>query len=253
MKSQRKHELRSNELADVIDRVVERAKPHARTIGYAATAAVALVVILLVLPAILGRAAPEQSAAGAYAAAQASGEAEPLREFLLAYPKSPAVPAARLLLADRELEEVVRGVEVPKGEDAKAKAKADALLADAKDQYTQVAESAATLEPLARVGLALVTIQEGDVEKGRAALREVTTMWPGSAGAEKARVHFDSLTGYKPVEFTNEPLEPPEEQKIEVKPAEQKPGAAKAAEVKPGEPKPAEMPSAPKAAPAPKG
>jgi len=250
MKSQRKHELRSNELADVIDRVVERAKPHARTIGYAATAAVALVVILLVLPAILGRAAPEHSAAGAYAAAQASGAAEPLREFLLAYPKSPAVPAARLLLADRELEEVVRGVEVQKGEDAKAKA--DALLADAKDQYTQVAESAATLEPLARVGLALVTIQEGDVEKGRAALREVTTMWPGSAGAEKARVHFDALTGYKPVEFTNEPLEPPEEQKPEAKPAEQKPGAAKPAEVKPGEPKPGETPSAPKADPAPK-
>ena len=251
MKSQRKHDLRANELADVINLAVERAKPHAKTIGYAATAAVALVVILLVLPAILGRAAPEQSAAGAYAAAQTSGEAEPLREFLLAYPKSPAVPAAKLLLADRELEEVVRGVEAPKGEDAKAKAAA--LLADAKDQYTQVAESAPTLEPLARVGLALVTIQEGDVEKGRAALREVTTMWPGSAGAEKAKVHFDVLAGYKPVEFTNEPLEPPEEQKPEAKPAEQKPGAAKPAEVKPGKPKLGETPSAPKAAPAPKG
>jgi TolA-binding protein len=246
MKSQRKHELRANELADAINLAVQRAKPHARTIGYVAAAAVALVVILFVLPAILGRAAPEHSASAAYAAAQASGAADPLREFLQTYPKSPAVPAARLLLADRELVEVVRGASAAKGEDAKAKAAA--LLADAKEQYGQVAESDPALEPLARVGLALVTVQEGDVEKGRAALHEVIATWPLSIGAEKAKANFDALAGYKPVEFTNEPVEPPEEQKPEAKPAEQKP-----AEVKPAEQKPAETPAAPPAAPAPKG
>jgi outer membrane biosynthesis protein TonB len=94
---------------------------------------------------------------------------------------------------------------------------------------------------MARAGLALVAIQEGDLDKGLAALKEVTEKWPGSLGAVKAKATLESLAGYKPIEFSNEPLEepkPPEE-----KPAETKPPEAKVPETpKPPEAKPAEAP-----------
>ena len=78
-------------------------------------------------------------------------------------------------------------------------------------------------------------IQEGDLDKGLAALKEVTEKWPQELGAQKAKANLEALAGYKPVEFSNEPLEEP-------KPPETKP-----AEVKPVETAPAE---APKPAPA---
>ena len=255
MKSKHKHELQTNELADALGRLIEWSKPHSRMISYGAAAVLALVIVLVVWPAIRGNAPARNPAAEAFTEALESGQVQAVRDFLSDYPKAEQVTAARLLLADRLLAEVVRGLRGAPGEDSKARAAK--FLAEAKDLYTQVAQQAPDCEPMARAGLALVTIQEGDLDKGLAALKEVTEKWPGSLGAQKAKANLEALAGYKPIEFSNEPLEepkPPEEKPAETKAPEPKaPEAPKPAEAKPAEaPKPA-PPAKDKPAVEPKG
>jgi hypothetical protein len=258
MKSTRKHELQTNELADALGRAVTKAKPHANLLGYAALAVVALVVVLVVLPGLRGRGAAHNPAAEAFMAAEGSGETPLLRSFLKEYASAPQVQQARLLLANRLVDEVVRG-------DPKASPTA---LAEAKEYYGQVSTALPGLASLAQTGLALVAIQEGEMEKGRAALEEVVKQWPDSLGAAKAKVQLEALAAYRPVEFSSDPLDEPkpkteakkepapeakagEAPKVEVKP-EPKAGEAPKVEVKP-EPKAGEAPKvAPPAAESPK-
>jgi hypothetical protein len=256
MKSTRKHELQTNELADAIGNIIEKARPHAQAIGYGVLAVVVLVLILVILPGIRGRSSGQNAAVETFALAQASGQVQPLRDFIKDYPDSGQAPAARLLLAERNLAEVVRGGQGPKGEDAKAKAAG--LLAEAKELYTQVAEKSPTLEPLARAGLAIIAIQEGDLDKGRAQLQEVVTKWPQSLGADKAKVNLEALAAYKPVPFSNEPIEEPAESSQPAPAAGESPAAGEKAPTA-GEKAPAAGEKAPApatekpAAPTPKG
>ena len=153
MKSTRKHELQTNELADAIWHLIERARPHAQVIGYGVLGVLVLILVMVVLPTFRSSAAGRNPAADAFAEAQTSGQIQPLRDFLKDYPEAPQAPAARLLLADRDLAEVVRGIQAGPGEDTKAKAAS--LLTEAKDFYTQLAASSSpVMEPLARAGLA---------------------------------------------------------------------------------------------------
>ena len=245
MKSKHKHELQTNELADALGRMIEWGKPHARLFGYGAAAVLALIIVLVVLPAIKGAAGGHDPAGEAFAQALISGQVQDVRNFLTDYPKAEQVPVARLLLADRLVEDVVRGTLMAPGEDPQAKAAK--LLAEAKDLYTQVAQASPEREPLARAGLALIVIQEGDVDKGLLALKEVAEKWPQSLGAQKARANIEALANYKPIEFSNEPLEEPKPP--EAKPAETPAPEAKSPAATPPEAKPAETP---KPAPAPK-
>jgi hypothetical protein len=103
------------------------------------------------------------------------------------------------------------------------------------------------------VGGALVSVQQGDVEKGVAALNEVVAKWPQSIAADKARAHIEELAAYKPLKFSDEPLE--EEKNLEPKTGGTPEGGGKEspapkAEAKPPEAKPAETPKAPAAKPA---
>ena len=130
------------------------------------------------------------------AKAMAFRPSEAMKAFLAANCGSPQAPAARLLLANRLLAEAVR---------SGSATTAAATLAEAKSQYELVARSSPSLEPLAKVGLALVTIQEGNLEKGLAALEEIVKQYPSSIAAVKAKEHIDMLKGYKDIEFSDEP------------------------------------------------
>jgi tetratricopeptide (TPR) repeat protein len=249
MKSTRKHELQTNELAEAIWGFVEAARPHARLIAYAAAAVLLLVFVFLILPAVRGR-APEGLSAYAFHEAQ-QGDAQSLRDLLKDYPRAPEVPAARLLLANRLVSEVVRGIGDARGSEGKAAG----LLAEAKELYEQAGQSLEALDPLAQVDLALLIVQAGDVEKGVAALQEVARKWPQSIAADKAKAHVEELAGYKPMTFSNEPME--EQEKPETKTGAAPEGAAKESpppkveKAAPGSPKPPpEKPlEAPKAPP----
>jgi len=205
MKSQRRHELRTNELADSLSHLFERAKANARPLAYAGVLVLALVVVLFVYPRVRGK--REAGVAAQFSTALYAGDVQSMRDFLTDHPGAPQTPLARLALADRLLDEAVRGVTVAQGEDAKAKAAR--CLAEAKDLYAGVAKEFPEHEGLARVGLALVAVQEGDLAQGTAMLDGIGRTWPDSPAAAKARIHLQALAGYKPVPFSNEPLEGP--------------------------------------------
>ncbi|MGB2796151.1 MAG: hypothetical protein WBD44_02670 [Phycisphaerae bacterium] len=226
MKSKRKHDLQTNELADWIGRVILRLKPHGRILGWGALVVLLAVFVFFVLPKIGGGYGAEAVSAAVFNRAQRSFEAEPLREFLRTYSDSPQVPTARLMLADRVLRESASGVAA--GEGADRQAKREKQLAEARDLYAKVAESDGVGRPMARVGLALVLLEEGRLDEGWAALEEVRKEWPQSVAAVKAKAHLEALAGYEPIAFSEEPLEKPE------KPKEPGEGGGAA---KPGEPK----------------
>ena len=176
MKSKHKHELQTNELAAHLARIIEWGRPHARLLSYGGAGVLVLIIALIVMPAIKGGAAGRNPAVEAFSEALASGQVQPVRDFLVYHPTGEQAPVAKLILAERLLAEAVHGAQATPGEDAKAKAAK--LLAEAKDLYTQIAQSSPARESLARTGLALVMIQEGDLDKGLAALKEVTEKWP---------------------------------------------------------------------------
>lgn len=206
MKSQRRHDLQTNELADAIGRFVQRIRPHGQIVAVIAAAVVILMVVLVAVPIMRGRATAE--AAYTFNAAARAGGTESLRTFLDAYPEAEQVPAARVLLADRLVQRVATG-QVEEEETA-------TVLGEAEGFYTQAAGASKELEPMARTGLAMVSLQRGDLDAGRKALESVVTSWPQSVAAAKAKVHLDALAGYEPVAFSDEPmgLEAPGEEPV---------------------------------------
>jgi hypothetical protein len=232
MKSTRKHELQANALAEAMTEWGTWAKAHSTALGYGLLGIVVVIVVAVLLLGA-GHRAAANPAADAFVAAESSPGTQGLRGFLKEYPTVPQAQAARLLLADRILADVVRG-EAPGG--------ATGVLSEARDLYTQVAQGSPALAPLAKVGLALTTLQEGNLDAGRRELQEVITTCPDSAAAAKAKANLGALADYKPIEFTSEPADNPKEgakseakseTKTEAKPDEAaKPGSAT---VKPGE------------------
>jgi hypothetical protein len=249
MKSTRKHELQTNEWADALGRFIEVAQPHARTIGYIVGAVVVGVLVVTILLSRPGAAVG--LSAEVFFSAQQRGDTQALRDFLKDYPQAAEVPAAKVLLADRIVSDVVRGTGDAAGPEGRAKA--PGLLAEAKELNEQAGKASTVLEPLAQVGLALITVQQGDVAKGVEVLNEVVKKWPQSIAADKARAHVEELAAYKPLKFSDEPLE--EEKNLEPKAGGTPEGGGKEspapkAEAKPPEAKPAETPKAPAAKPA---
>ncbi|HET6442735.1 MAG TPA: tetratricopeptide repeat protein [Phycisphaerae bacterium] len=242
MKSKRKHDLQTNELADWIGRWILRLKPHARILGWGALVVLLAVFVFFVLPKIEGGYGAEAVSAAVFNRARGSFEAEPLREFLRTYPDSLQAPTARLMLADRVLRESAAGIAA--GEGADPQAKREKQLAEARDLYTKVAETDDARRPMARVGLAMVLLEEGRLDEGRAALEEVRKEWPQSVAAVKAKAHLEALAGYEPSAFSDEPLEKPEKPKEPGEGGgEAKPGELKAPETgPPAEPKSGQMP-----------
>jgi len=216
MKSRRRHELHTNELADALGWLVERVRPHAQAVAIIAGVAIIGVVVLVWLPIMRSRAAA--NAAYAFNAAVRADQGS----------------TARLLLADRLLRSVAAGDVDPDD--------AEATLDEAEAFYTQVAKASKDLEPMARTGLALVTLQRGDLDEGRKALEQVTDEWPQSVAAARAKAHLGALAGYEPVPPA--PVEAPPESAEEAVPAEA-PAEAPAEEAVPAAPAagpPAETP-----------
>ncbi|HUX02416.1 MAG: hypothetical protein WBD63_12465 [Phycisphaerae bacterium] len=208
MKSTRRHELQTNELADWIGRNIQWLKPHARLLGWSAAVVLLAVFVFVVLPRIHGGPGPEALAVMAFNQTMAVPGADSLREFLKAYPDSPQAPTARLALGDRLLGDVATGLDAEN--EADAQAKRDRLLAEARDLYAQAAEAGGEQEGLARVGLAMILLAQGRLEEGREALEAIRKDRPNSLAAAKAKAHLEALAGYEPITFSDEPLAKPE-------------------------------------------
>lgn len=210
MKSTRRHELQTNVLADSLGRFIARVKPYGRTLAYGAIFLAALVFVLFVLPALRGAPTREAAASAAFLRAVEDIGTDPLRAFLEDYSDAPQVSAARIALGDRLAMRAVRGVDAAGNPVDKDKAQRD--LAAAKDEFERAAAADPSCVPMARLMLALITVQEGRLEAGLKALQEVVDQWPQSEAAGSARLHLARLQAYKPVAFSDEPLEPPKKE-----------------------------------------
>ena len=103
MKSERRHELAENDLADSVENLVERMRPYLATILIVSIGSLLSVFLGLFVSA--GWEASRAESWDACLGALASGDENGFREVILRYPDSPAAQWAELVLADRTLSE----------------------------------------------------------------------------------------------------------------------------------------------------
>ncbi len=189
MKSERRHELQENELADWLDSTIEKVTPHLKTIGG----------VILLLAVCFGayviwtnRAAADQSAAwdSFYAAAGSENASEEMLRLADAQPAAPAGLWARIYVADGALAEGVQNLFTDR---AVAKTK----LKEAVTAYGQVAENATgKYEPLVERALygqakAYEALGEkSDVDEAVKLYKRIKEEFPGTvlAGDADARI-----------------------------------------------------------------
>jgi hypothetical protein len=103
MKSERRHELAENDLADSVESLAERFRPYVATILTAAIGGLVAVIVGLFVSSRWE--ASQAESWDACLAALTTGNEEAFREVLIRYPGTPAAQWAELVLADRAVSE----------------------------------------------------------------------------------------------------------------------------------------------------
>ena len=186
MKTERRHELQTNELADWLSGSIENAKPYSR----------AIVGILLAVVVIIGTSwfissrSAEKRAAGwnDFFEGYLAGNSTDLRETAEAHPESPAGLWARLLLADEELDQ---GIRLLFSERGSARDQLEKAIAD----YAAVSDAAddPLLQQRAVFGTAKAQEALGDLNKARQAYQMLVNQWPDSPFAMLAQARLTDL------------------------------------------------------------
>ena len=186
MKTERRHELQSNQLADFLTDVGEKTKPYATMVLGLVLAALVIVCVYI----YLSRSAAAEEGASWEQAMQAasSGDTEALRGVITNYPNKPAAMWSQLILADRELNDGVNRLFTQKsaGRD---------LIRTAADDYQNVAERA--VQPMliehALYGLGRSQESLDQLPKAREAYDRLLKDYPSGAYAERARRRIEEL------------------------------------------------------------
>jgi len=103
MKSERRHELAENDLADSVENLAERFRPYVATILTAAIGGLVAVIVGLFVSSRWEASRAESW--DACLAALTTGNEDAFREVLIRYPSTPAAQWAELVLADRAVSE----------------------------------------------------------------------------------------------------------------------------------------------------
>ena len=103
MKSERRHELAENDLADSVENLAERVRPYVATILTAAIGGLVAVIVGLFVSSRWEASRAESW--DACLAALTTGNEDAFREVLIRYPATPAAQWAELVLADRAVSE----------------------------------------------------------------------------------------------------------------------------------------------------
>ncbi len=103
MKSERRHELTENDLADSVESLAERFRPYVVTILTAAIGGLVAVIVGLFVSSRWEASRAESW--DACLAALTTGNEDAFREVLIRYPSTPAAQWAELVLADRAVSE----------------------------------------------------------------------------------------------------------------------------------------------------
>ncbi|MDK1030951.1 MAG: hypothetical protein QGD94_02995 [Planctomycetia bacterium] len=205
MKSDRKHDLQTNDLAESISNFILRIKPYSRYI-LALAVLVAAIMLWQYMTYQTRVQAGELALMRFYHATSAEGAAA-LEDFVEDFPDSPQRPLAMLLLANRLFHAAVIGP----GEDAK-RPPAEEQLAKAEKLYREIAGRYPDHAPLANYGLAMVSAQRGKMEEAKEQLSALTKAHRGEIVGDMAMEEKIRLAGLQPVEFATE--KKPEQKEI---------------------------------------
>lgn len=190
MKSEDRHKMQRNELADWLAKTIEQAKPHSNLIFL-------VVVLTLVLCSAAmwwtRQSADRDAVAWAdYDRAAASGDPKNLDEIGDLHPGTEVAQWAAVAAGDAYLGTGCQELFTNKSA-------ASAALQDAVDHYRSVQEQADTPELLERASFGLARAYEalagvqGDLAKAKEAYREVVDRWPDGAYSEMAAQRLEDL------------------------------------------------------------
>ncbi len=190
MKTARRQELRTNELADWLGKEMVRLRPYGRAI--AATALlILLTIVLFVFYSNRGRQLEEQAWVEYFAALDeltARGNTDRLRDVSEQYARTPAGLWAHLTLADAQLAEGVENM-------FRDRETALNQLQSAIKDYQHVREHAT--DPLlierATFGLAHAYESQADLDRARKTYEEIESRWPQGLFAAAARRRLEDL------------------------------------------------------------
>ncbi|HUY88091.1 MAG TPA: tetratricopeptide repeat protein [Pirellulales bacterium] len=191
MKTERRHELATNDLADWIGDKLEELKPYSTAIW-----ATVLAAIVLVFAAIYWSRKSEaklEQGWDQYFQARTQETVDELRDLADANPKSPAGLWARATLGDRRLSEGVNLLFEDRAEGQQA-------LTDAVEAYEYVlqnAPSGSLLAERATFGLGEAFESQNELDQARAQYEALQSKWPGgafSAEAERRLADLDRAT-----------------------------------------------------------
>lgn len=197
MKSERRHELQHNQLADALAEASVKVKPYSRTIG---GVAVILCVLLLAYTYVSGKGA-QKSAVGwdEYFEAVNANDRERLTEVAEKYAGTSVAPWARIVAADMGLSEGCSSL-------FNQKAKAREMLRQAVNNYQTVFGEATddTLKQRALYGLgrgheALASVE--DLKKAREDYKKLLEGWPEGVYSVAAKQRLDDLERSSTKEF----------------------------------------------------
>ncbi len=200
MKSERRHELKENDLAESVEQLSERLRPYVTPILSVAIGALVLVLISLFVSSRWE--ATRSESWDTCLAALVTGDPEGFREVILRYPGTPAAQWAELILADRNLSEATDLLFAkmdPANDVARerlqtaATAYADVLSQRPPDM---VAERAT-------MGLAKARESLGELDQARRGYEAVANEYPSSPMANLATEHADDLAQDKTKAFYN--------------------------------------------------
>jgi len=240
MKAKERHDLATNELADMLGRWIERVKPYLSYI------LIGLIIVVVGIWWMNRRREASARAAtdtmqGFLAALDTGGVRGPgagelfdlqiggLQDFLAAHPDSQLGPLTRHTLAGLLVDRAVHA-HVTQGDPAKI----DADLARARDLYRSLTGGRDALAPMAEYGLASIDAFEAErstrpdrqaaLADAEQKLLELAKAYPDSAVGTLASARLDTMRNARPLEFA-----PPKPKPEPPKPAPADPNADKPA------------------------
>ncbi len=186
MKTERRHELQHNELADFLTDIGEKAKPYAK--GILGVVLAGLVILCAYLYLNKRAEAEEGESWNDAWIAISNRDQDRLREVIAKFPNKPAAHWAQLVLAD---------IELSRGETSlfAQKSTGHDLIHSAFEDYQHVKENA--VHPLLReqalFGMARSQESLGQLSKAREAYEEIVKNYPNGPYSKRAQQRLDDL------------------------------------------------------------
>ncbi len=186
MKTQRRHELQTNQLADTLARWIERIKPYGRVIA----GMLAVLLALIFTYFYVSRSSSERVAAGwdeYFQATAAPDSVRKLQDTIKNHPDDPVGEWAKLLLAEIQLAEGT-------GQLFKDKSEAADRLTQATDNFSGLKDAKEpTLRQRALYGLARANEARGRLDTAREHYTTLAEAWPDGPYAKLAARRVEEL------------------------------------------------------------